>query len=71
MLRRRNPRGGPSRKRRNNHEDIVLSEPRSDRSRRRPRDKRIYAIRASEGLVVKRANKAAGGRLLMTSDNPT
>ena len=42
-----------------------------DRSSRRPRDKRIYAIRASEGLVVKRANKAVGGRLLMTSDNPT
>ena len=40
-----------------------------DRSRRQPRDKRIYAIRMNDGLVVKRAGKAAGRRL-MISDHP-
>ena len=41
-----------------------------DRRRRQPRDNRIYAVRASDGLVVKRADKDAAGRWLMVSDHP-
>ena len=41
-----------------------------DRSQRRRRQGRIYVVRTSEGLVVKRAEKNEGGSWILKSDNP-
>ena len=41
-----------------------------DRSPVQPGDGRIYAIRTSEGLVVKRIRKDPGGAWWLTCDHP-